>query len=44
MVVDEWAVGDILFDPYRNNVLKALDQGAVCPTLMRRKAGQDDYC
>ena len=26
-VVDEWALWDIL-DPYRNNVLKALDQGA----------------
>ena len=28
-VVDEWRLMDIL-DPYRDNVLKVLDQGAVC--------------
>ena len=29
VVVDEWRLADIL-DPYRDNVLKVLDQGAVC--------------
>ena len=38
-VVDEWALWDIL-DPYRNNVLKALDQGAVCLNIDATKAGQ----
>ncbi|WP_295477905.1 aryl-sulfate sulfotransferase [Sutterella sp.] len=38
-VVDEWRLWDIL-DPYRNNVLKALDQGAVCLNIDASKAGQ----
>ena len=38
-VVDEWALWDIL-DPYRNNVLKALDQGAVCLNIDASQAGK----
>ena len=38
-VVDEWRLADIL-DPYRDNVIKALDQGAVCLNIDASKAGQ----
>ena len=38
-VVDEWRLWDIL-DPYRDVVLKALDQGAVCLNIDSTKAGQ----
>ena len=38
-VVDEWRLFDIL-DPYRSNVIKALDQGAVCLNIDATKAGQ----
>ena len=38
-VVDEWRLFDIL-DPYRSNVIKALDQGAVCLNIDASKAGQ----
>ena len=38
-VVDEWRLMEIL-DPYRDNVLKALDQGAVCLNIDETKAGQ----
>ena len=38
-VIDEWRLADIL-DPYRDNVLKALDQGAVCLNIDASKAGQ----
>ena len=38
-VVDEWRLFDIL-DPNRDNVLKALDQGAVCLNVDASKAGQ----
>lgn len=38
-VVDEWRLWDIL-DAYRDNVLKALDQGAVCLNIDSSKAGQ----
>ena len=37
-VVDEWRLFDIL-DPYRDNVLKVLDQGAVCLNIDASKAG-----
>ncbi len=37
--VDEWRLFDIL-DPYRSNVIKALDQGAVCLNIDASKAGQ----
>ena len=37
-VVDEWRLFDIL-DPYRSNVIKALDQGAVCLNIDPSKAG-----
>lgn len=39
IVVDEWRLADIL-DPYRDNVLKILDQGAVCLNIDASKAGQ----
>ena len=39
VVVDEWRLADIL-DPYRDNVLKVLDQGAVCLNIDASKAGQ----
>jgi len=38
-VVDEWRLFDIL-DPYRSNVIKALDQGAVCLNLDADSAGK----
>ena len=38
-VVDEWRLFDIL-DPYRSDVIKALDQGAVCLNIDPSKAGQ----
>ena len=38
-VVDEWRLFDIL-DPYRSDVIKALDQGAVCLNIDASKAGQ----
>ena len=38
-VVDEFRLFDIL-DPYRDNVLKALDQGAVCLSVDPKKSGQ----
>ena len=38
-VVDDWRLFEIL-DPYRDNVLKTLDQGAVCLNLDPDKAGQ----
>ena len=38
-VVDDWRLMDIL-DPYRDNVLKALDQGAVCLNVDAEKSGQ----
>ncbi len=38
-VVDEWRLWDIL-DQYRSNVLKVLDQGAVCLNIDASKAGQ----
>ena len=37
--VDEWRLMEIL-DPYRDNNLKAMDQGAVCLNLDASKAGQ----
>ena len=39
VVVDEWRLFDIL-DPYRDVVLKALDQGAVCLNIDATRAGQ----
>ena len=39
VVVDEWRLADIL-DPYRDNVLKVLDQGAVCLNIDASKAGK----
>ncbi|BBF24042.1 aryl-sulfate sulfotransferase [Sutterella megalosphaeroides] len=39
VVVDEWRLFDIL-DPYRDVVLKVLDQGAVCLNIDASKAGQ----
>ena len=38
-VVDEWRLFEIL-DPYRDTVLKALDEGAVCLNIDASKAGQ----
>ena len=38
-VVDDWRLAEIL-DPYRSNVIKALDQGAVCLNIDPAKAGQ----
>ena len=38
-VVDEWRLWEIL-DPYRDNVMKVLDQGAVCLNIDASKAGQ----
>ncbi len=38
-VVDEFKLFDIL-DPYRDNVIKVLDQGAVCLNIDASKAGQ----
>ncbi|MCV3446024.1 aryl-sulfate sulfotransferase [Campylobacter lari] len=37
-VVDEWRLFEIL-DPYRANIIKALDQGAVCLNIDSSKAG-----
>ena len=39
IVVDEWRLFDIL-DPYRSDVIKALDQGAVCLNIDPSKAGK----
>ena len=38
-VVDDWRLWEIL-DPYRDNVIKTLDQGAVCLNIDASKAGQ----
>lgn len=38
-VVDDWKLYEIL-DPYRDTVLKVLDQGAVCLNIDASKAGQ----
>ncbi|CAD7289297.1 aryl-sulfate sulfotransferase [Campylobacter suis] len=38
-VVDEWRLFDIL-DPYRSDVIKVLDQGAVCLNVDEKHAGQ----
>lgn len=38
-VVDEWRLWDIL-DPYRDNVIKSLDQGAVCLNIDADAAGK----
>ncbi|EEC4842689.1 aryl-sulfate sulfotransferase [Campylobacter lari] len=38
-VVDEWRLFEIL-DPYRANIIKALDQGAVCLNVDVSKAGK----
>ena len=38
-VVDEWRLFDIL-DPYRDDVLKVLDQGAVCLNIDASQAGK----
>lgn len=38
-VVDEWRLFDIL-DPYRSNIIKALDQGAVCLNIDASQAGK----
>lgn len=38
VVVDEWRLFDIL-DPYRDVVMKTLDQGAVCLNIDASKAG-----
>ena len=38
-VIDEFRLAEIL-DPYRDNVLKVLDQGAVCLNIDASKAGQ----
>ena len=38
-VVDEWRLWDIL-DPYRNIVLKSIDQGAVCLNIDASQAGK----
>ena len=38
-VVDEWRLWEIL-DPHRSNVMKVLDQGAVCLNIDASKAGQ----
>ena len=39
VVADEWRLADIL-DPYRDTVLKVLDQGAVCLNIDASKAGK----
>ena len=39
VVVEEWRLADIL-DPYRDNVLKVLDQGAVCLNIDASQAGK----
>ena len=39
IVQDEWRLFDIL-DAYRDNILKTLDQGAVCLNIDESKAGQ----
>ena len=38
-VIDEWKLMEIL-DPYRDDVIKAMDQGAVCLNIDASKAGQ----
>lgn len=38
-VVDEWRLFEIL-DPYRANIIKVLDQGAVCLNVDVSKAGK----
>ena len=38
-VVDEWRLWEIL-DPYRDNVIKVLDQGAVCLNIDASQAGK----
>ncbi|ASM35986.1 aryl-sulfate sulfotransferase [Campylobacter sputorum] len=38
-VVDDWRLYEIL-DPYRDNVLKVLDQGAVCLNIDAKAGGQ----
>ena len=38
-VVDEWRLWEIL-DPYRDNVMKVLDQGAVCLNIDASQAGK----
>ena len=38
-VIDDWRLPEIL-DPYRSNVIQALDQGAVCLNIDASKAGQ----
>lgn len=38
-VVDDWRLYEIL-DPYRDNVLKVLDQGAVCLNIDASQSGQ----
>ena len=38
-VVDEWKLMEIL-DPYRDNVIKVLDQGAVCLNIDASQAGK----
>ena len=38
-VVDDWRLADIL-DPYRSDLIKALDQGAVCLNIDFTKSGQ----
>ena len=38
-VVDEWRLAEIL-DPYRDNVMKVLDQGAVCLNIDASQAGK----
>ena len=38
-VVDEWRLWEIL-DPYRNNVMKVLDQGAVCLNIDASQSGK----
>ena len=41
-VVDDWALWDIL-DPYRDNVIKALDQGAVCLNIDADEGRSDAF-
>ena len=38
-VVDDFRLFDIL-DPYRDNIVKAMDQGAVCLNIDASKSGQ----
>ena len=40
-VVDEWRLWEIL-DPYRDNVMKVLDQGAVCLSIDASRAGMTE--